>query len=90
MIVHCVFLCHYTLSAQYSVEVPALAVSKEPVSLSGICRRDKEVFENVILYADYGNFLHCLPPHPPTPLAFHAVWYPELISQFISIKFLSM
>lgn len=89
MIVHCVFLCRYTLSAQYSVEVPALAVSKVPVSLSGNCRRDKEVFENVILYADYGNFLHCLFFFFP-PLAFHAVWYPELISQFISIKFLSM
>lgn len=85
MTVDRVFLCHYTLSAPYSAEVPALALSKVPVSLSGKCRGDKEVFENVILYADHGNLLHC----HFFPLVLHAVWYLKLIFEFINIKFLS-
>lgn len=87
MAVDCVFLCHYTPSAPYSVEVPALALSKVPVSLCGKCRGGKGVFENDILYADHGNLLHC---HFFFPLVLHAAWYLKLIFEFISIKFLSM
>jgi len=84
VIVRSVFLSHYTLSAQHSAEVRTLTVSRVPVSCSGNCRGDKEVFENVVLYADHGNSLHCR-LHTHTHV-FHAVFYLKLISEFINIK----
>lgn len=55
---------------------PNSAVSRAPGSLSEKSVEHKEVFENVILYADCGNFLHCF------CLIFHAVRYLNTFLEF--------
>lgn len=78
--VHSSLTVHYKAGIQQRFQLSCQQSTWEPLWESV---GHKKVFENVILYADCGNFLHCFCS------IFHAVRY---LNAFLSldIKFLSM